>query len=372
MEPSSTELQNLPKTELRMPKVFDWNERRTLAGREEELMTLANQDHHEIVQKTITLFGKEFYVFPYVNLQGRITLACDRDCGFCIERFTNDRFPESADDLYVGRMEDVFHAFHEQGMFPSMTITGGEPTVRLNRLKKVIKTLHDLGVTKFNVNSNARITPELGAFFVENTMPNLNISLHHWDREQNGKIMGGKNPLGMEDIKEILNNVGGGGKTTMPRVRLQCVLLDGYVDTVAKMEEYMERARDIGADNFDFRGLSTLSTGIYQSKGVAIPEMLDYLADHHSDKWKPVCQSVTDWYIYEDWYYDGMNVRINHSNMDLSRKFETQEKLSGKSYGREFVIFEDGAFGGSWNRDLGLVLEGYRPRAKNTTHQGNI
>ncbi len=348
-----------PPVALRVPKVFGLENRRVLGDKSGPLMETSNLDYHDLATKIVDLFGKKYLVYPNLNVQCRITRLCDSLCEFCIEHFDDCVLMESTDEVLAERLGHVFQEFMLSDVFPSCTITGGEPVLLPKRLKAILNKLKEIGVHKYNLDTNgSRIDDELGAFLAQNELPYLNISLHHWDPAINRAIFKNRNAIGMNQVSEILKRVGGGTYGKTPRVRLQCVLLEGYVDSISSIEEYIQRAIDAGVDNIAFRGLSDLSHGQYNQNRVSMAKLLDNLATSANCDWRFICQNVADWYVYEDWLYKGVDVHLNFSNMDFLRQFESLERQSGKQYGREFVVFEDAAFAGSWNRDFSLILPG--------------
>jgi molybdenum cofactor biosynthesis enzyme MoaA len=358
--------------DLRIPKVFGIENRVNYAGDSSlaPLMDKANLDFYDLALKSLDLYGKEVMVYPHINLQARVTMGCNSQCGFCIERFDKDRLPELETSAYADRLEESIQVLQEQEIYPSVTITGGEPCLDPKRLEAVFDVFRRRNVTKFNVNTNGILLVERPDEYVglfKDFLPYLNISMHHWDSKKAEEIMGGRRNIGFEDIAPIMEKLGGGQYGNNPRTRLQCVLLEGYVDNIDSMQEYLDRAREVGVDNVSFRGLSELSCGNYgQLNMVSMSDVLDQLGaslkEGSAKGWDFVCQNIADWYCYEDWKYGGdktpgkwMDVHLNFSNMVNLRNFELDEKAKGKQYAREFVLFEDGTFSSGWNKDLGTL-----------------
>jgi molybdenum cofactor biosynthesis enzyme MoaA len=362
---------NTALNNLQMPKVFGLENRRDYVNEENtsSMVAKANSDFYNLALRPITLYGKDILVYPNINLQAKVTDICDSKCSFCIEKFTYNKPDELDASAYAYRLEESIVALQEQQIFPSVTITGGEPCIDIKKLEKVFDVLERNNVTKFNINTNGKLLlqrPEYIDLF-KGRLPYLNISMHHWDSKKSNEIMGGCRNLGVEDIGSILEKFGGGQYGNTPRVRLQCVLLDGYVQDIASMQEYLDRTRSVGVDNVSFRGLSELSSGNYgSSKVIKMEEVLDELSnltkEGNAQNWDFVCQNIADWYCYEDWKY-GLDkntgkytdVHLNFSNMDNLKRYAREEKAKGKYYAREFVLFEDGVFSSSWDKDSGYL-----------------
>lgn len=348
-----------PHLSLKVPKIFNLADRRFLAETYDKWMEVSNLDYYELATKKIDLFGQEYQVYPNLNLQMRVTRGCTSQCGTCIEKFDIEHYPESDDEALVERIDLVINKFMENGIFPSGTISGGEPTENPNRLKKVLTRLNHLCVHKYNLNTNGlRIDQELGEFLYQNGLPYLNISMHHWDGDINRTFFKNPKAFGMDHIADIGKWVGGGTWGMTPRIRMQCMVLKGQIDSVETMEQYIDQAIDVGVDNVAFRGLSELSCGKYDVETVSLPMIIDSIQLSRRDGWEFVCQNIADWYLYEDWKYKGVDVHFNLSDMKLLKNFEIKERARGLHYGREFVVYEDAAFAGSWNRKMSLILPG--------------
>ena len=356
---------------LRIPKVFGLENRRDYQSDEHtaEMMNISNKDFYDIALKEIELYGQKVLVYPHVNLQARITMGCNSQCGFCIERYSSNRVSELESLAYADRLEESIQTLQEQGIFPSVTITGGEPCIDSSRLEGVLSVLERRGVTKYNVNTNGTFLlrePDIIERF-RGKLPYLNISMHHWDPDKSSEIMGGENNLGIDDVAKIVEQFGEIKYGNIPRLRLQCVLLDGYVQDTNSMQEYLVRSNDAGVDDVSFRGLSTLSCGNYGTLTmVGMNRVLDNLAEavkqQKAKGWEFVCQNIADWYCYEDWKFrtpsqteTWTDVHLNFSNMANLRRYESEEQRRGLRYVREFVVFEDGVFSTGWNKDLGFL-----------------
>jgi molybdenum cofactor biosynthesis enzyme MoaA len=357
-------------TNLRVPKVFGLTNRRDYGDDQHTSLMIgqSNKDFYDIALKALQLYGQEVFVYPKINLQARITLKCNSKCRFCIEKYGWAQSNEPESLAYADRLEESIQILQEQGIDPSVTITGGEPCTNISKLREVLLVLQRRGITKYNLNTNGTLllqNPEL-IEMLKGKLPYLNISLHHWDLQKSQEIMRVKNGLGMNEVAVLLDKLGGGKYGNLPRVRLQCVLLDSYVYNRRTICEYLNQARAIGIDNVAFRGLSKLSCGNYEnSKIIPMQGVLDSLAKSvlsgQPTNWDFVCQNIADWYCYEDWKYldkktgSWIDVHFNFSNMANLRMYELAERTAGKRYAREFVLFEDGVFSSGWNKDLGFL-----------------
>jgi hypothetical protein len=267
---------------------------------------------------------------------------------------------------------------------PTVSITGGEPCGSPERLKQTIVTVFNNGVKKVNVNTSGLDLlhdPALAEFF-KGRLPHLNISLHHWDRERNAKVFGNKKAIGIADIPTIRQMVGGGRYGDKPRVRLQFVLLKGQVDSLDRLERYLEHAGQVGIDDVAVRGLYSLPDGQGYARVSPVPlaPLLDKLAGavrsgQRADRWVFVSQNIGEYYLSENWTYRSkrnkrIDVRFTYSDMQALRDNEQAERRAGDSIAREFVLFEDGSFAGGWNRDYWTLTRPEQPAADHSPVAG--
>ena len=80
----------------------------------------------------------------------------------------------------------------------------------------------------------------------------------------------------------------------------------------------------------------------YESNDSLYMEMLNYAYNH----FEFVEQTIQDYYVYEIWNYNGINITFSYSNMDMLSKVEQNEP---DNVCREFIIHPNGVISGSWD-----------------------
>lgn len=342
-------------------KVFEVNQRIQLQGQPDMLLNLMNREYafYQSICQDYTIGHQAYKVCKRVNYQCRTTLVCNANCPFCIEK-DSCRKNEVSTANYLATLNRSLKELHRLGIQPSVTITGGEPCLWKDKLIGILDTLKANQVSKFNLNTNGLLLNDtLLTAIKESEMPHLNISIHHYDLEKNKEYFGGVS-ITLEQLKRI-KDVLGGTYDDPTRIRLQCVLMKGGIDSLDEMKKFLNFAKELGFDNVAFRGLSKLKeAGVNEElhayceeKALDVFPILNELANDSSFKFN--CQNISDHYLYEDWVYEGVDVHFAYSDMDILEKREKDELKQGLNYAREFVLYEDGSFCGGWNKELKLI-----------------
>lgn len=339
-------------------KIFDVTKRIDLGNENDDILNIMNKEYefYKGICDDYVIAGKEYKVCNKVNYQCRTTLACNANCPFCIEK-DSCKNNEVSNDIYLSNLDKSLKELHSLGISPSVTITGGEPCLFKNRVIGILKTLKSNNVSKFNLNTNGiLLNNEILNCIKEVEMPYMNISIHHYNLDKNKELFGGKS-ITLNQLKNIKKQLGATYYDNT-RVRLQCVLMKGAIDSLDEIKKFLKFTKELGFDNVAFRGLSKL-------KGIAIDDklhnfcnekeldifpILNQLAD--DDDFKFNCQNISDHYMYEDWVYDGIDVHFAYSDMDILAKMEKEETSNNINYAREFVLYEDSSFCGGWNKDI--------------------
>lgn len=343
-------------------KVFDISKRINFEKEDNNVLDLMNKeyDFYKSICNDFKIGEKQYKVTKNVNYQCRTTLVCNANCPFCIEKDSCKKF-DIEEQEYINKLDKSLKELHSLNINPSVTITGGEPCIYKNKLINILKTLKNNNIKKFNVNTNGiLLDSDILNTFKEVEMPHLNISLHHYDLEKN-KILFGNKSITKEQLSFIKQELGATyyDKT---RIRLQCVLVKGYIDSLEEVKKFLDFAIELGFDNVCFRGLSKLKNKVEDinlhefcnNNSMEIFEITNVL-DKDSD-FKFNCQNISDHYMYEDWIYKNkVDVYFTYSDMDILEKLELEELKNDINYAREFVLYEDGNFCGGWNKDIKTI-----------------
>lgn len=166
-----------------------------------------------------------------------ITKQCNGRCPFCIDRHANNK----QDDL---KLLDILSA--AKG-YDEVLILGGEPLLH-PKIIPVIKWLKK-SVKKVILTTNGSMIRERLAGLA--LLDDLNISIHSPDLEKHRALTG----IFLEESElraciRYLHEFG-------VKVRINCNLIKGYVDSAEEREKMEEFAKRLGADGIRFSELTT-------------------------------------------------------------------------------------------------------------------
>ena len=272
------------------------------------------------------LFGKEVLFrddYWLRNVHVKITDTCNATCNFCVEK--NSNIKEDKDNL-LKNLSSLFEQMNAQGLLATVSITGGEPTL-CKHLPEVLEL-----ISKYNVFSSLNTTGR-NIKQLSNAPDWINISKHYFSDET---IFGLKN-LSIKDIERIRENTGS-------KIRIQGVLLPGYLDSLPKVIKFIQTYKHV-VDDFGFRQLIKDDA---RSDYVSLLQLRKYLYNYADF----VEQVIQDYYVYETWTLDGKDITLSMSDMGM---LVANEQIEDASHLREVVVHPDGLVSGDWNRETKIL-----------------
>lgn len=221
---------------------------------------LSTEQHNLEVycENDVEIFDKKLNIYVPNNLNLFITNICNCKCFFCINsKYTNK---DISDDLYYKALNSTLDELNPNDF--EITITGGEPTLNKERFVKTIELCYKKGfkfrtvsTNGFNLMSKYK-DKELCQYLIENdAIHNINIS--RMDINNNKRIMG-IDPVLDEDIEKLSLFF----KMHDAEMRISCNLIDGYVDNMDKILEFVYYYQNLGVPTIMFRELVGVDKGI--------------------------------------------------------------------------------------------------------------
>lgn len=272
------------------------------------------------------LFGKNFKVRADETLRHvhvKVTDRCNARCGFCIEKDSN--ITENP-KLLLHNLQKLLNELQQQNLLYSVSITGGEPYI-YKHLQQVFDLITNYDVF-FTLNTNGRkVVPMV------NSPEWLNISKHDFDDSSIFHL----NALTKTDLLKIK-------KATSSKIRIQSVLLPGHLDTVDKIIKFINKYKS-AVDDFSFRQRMT-------TESAKAEVTLNPLRKELLKSGLLVEQVIEDYYVYETWYLDGVNITTSFADMQL---LEKAEKNESKKLLREIIVHPDGMVTGDWARKRKII-----------------
>lgn len=183
--------------------------------------------------------------------------ACNARCPFCVSRMT----PSYDDDLHEPEVHwrnfEIACRFAKDNKVSTVLLTGkGEPTLFPGQLGRYLERLQPHGFPFVELQTNGialatkekvqRALPE----WYEHGLTLVALSVVHWEAERNRPIY---QPHAAEhyDLARLVGRLHEAGLS----VRLSCVMLAGYVDDVASLEQLADFCRREGVEQLTVRSV---------------------------------------------------------------------------------------------------------------------
>jgi len=266
-----------------------------------KISEVTTEQHNQEVfrEKKIKIFDKKINIYIPNNLSLFVTNVCNSNCFFCINsKYTNQ---DDNDLFYYKTLEETLDELSPDEF--EITITGGEPTIKVERFVKTLKMCHKKGFHFRTISTNGLNLlkkykgKELCEYMVENgAVHNINIS--RMDIKDNKEIMG-RDSLTNNDIEKLARFF----YNHDAEMRISCNLINGYVDSMEKILEFVNHYQSLGVPTVMFRELVGVNNSIKMTDifkptkdfkkidsikaevyDVEVYEYKDYLVKHYIQK----------------------------------------------------------------------------------------
>lgn len=302
-------------------------------------------------------------ISPVVEVLSNV--SCNHDCKFCVEDAT---LRQSKHYLTIDEHCELLHRFlsdcNAQGLYPSVTITGGEPLLTKERTLRLLETVKAHKIKNFGLNTNAvyllndvKYEEVFNRYFDDETVPfHINISRHHYDDEINQMLFG----RGKAITSEQLSNL---NKLYCGRLSLQLVMCNDYLGNFVELQKFLYHFTDCGFRNFNIRAVSRLSETVgnrnekidfCNQNQVDMMGILDEVAK--DNRFEFVRQSIGNNSLHEFYSYRNSRLKFIFTNNDYFRKFDEQNVEKGNnSLASILIMLPDGRFFRNWNYDISQI-----------------
>lgn len=263
------------------------------------------------------------------HLHLKLTNVCNAKCKFCVEQ--NSKCSENA-KYYIEQVDKMLTEMEREGILYSVSLTGGEPLL-FKEFSALCAVLRNHNIKFLTMNTN-------GAYLkyhieeIDGLFDFIDISRHSISDARNNEIFGTEVPT-IEELKDIKSSL----KST--KVRIQCVMCD--VNSIDGLLEFVNTFRFV--DDISFRRLMKLPEKygvVYETEDDLYNQILEYAFNN----FELVEQAIQDYYVYEIWNYDGIDITFSYSNMNM---LSNVENIEDERVCREFIIHPNGVISGSWD-----------------------
>lgn len=272
---------------------------------------LSTEQHNQKVykEKEIEFFNKKMNIYIPNNLSLFITNVCNSKCFFCINsNYTNQ---DESDNFYYKTLKETLNELSPNNF--EITITGGEPTIKIERFVETLKMCHKYGFHFRTISTNGLNLlkkykgKEVCEYMVENGAIH-NISISRMDIKKNKEIMGSDSIID-NDIEKLANFF----NNHDAEMRISCNLITNYVDSMDKILEFVDYYQGLGVPTVMFREL----VGIKNS-----PKMIDIFKPNKEFKLIDYINAE----VYDVEVYEYKNYIVKHY-----KQKENQNNFSVKS-----------------------------------------
>ena len=268
-----------------------------------------------------------------LNLYIKINDGCNAKCEFCSNRTMQDM-----GKINLEKLEYVLKYFNERLLLNRISITGGEPMLKIDLLNDVAnliyKVIPDATVT---INTNGNNLRKIVNLDAVDKIEGIHISRHHYKDEINKKIFGTE-VASIEDIKYVMNNV-----KNKKLLRLNCLLMKNNIDNIEEVEKYLEFASNLEIFRVGF--VSLMKVNDYSRENfvnfndifkcdVINPQTFVHFYDTN------ICECINGAYISKQGRFTEWYARMTKElNCEYTRQFVyTSDNKLTTGFGKEIII----------------------------------
>lgn len=230
-----------------------------------------------------------------------INEECNARCGMCIQEITYKPGVDSK-EKFIEAVRKHFGDFYELGG-RKVIITGGEPTLRPDRVERVLRELSrydDLELIAMYTNGSRllkqRNEETIAQRLLKSGLQFVNLSIHHHDTAKNSAVFG----IEKDDPRDVSAHL---REIRLP-FRYCATLQKGGLETTEDVLDYVEFARENGAVDVYLRQMfevQLVDTGGLSSKRLPIVKKgLEYIRENFVDV-RPIIENLgRQGYIVEE------------------------------------------------------------------------
>ena len=307
----------------------------------------------------LDLWGRTVEVYANANFSIYSGQTCNARCPFCVEELRPanrgrsldaQKTIEGDDALYFGALEETLDRLRP--LQPTISITGGEPSID-PRLPRILEVSARYSAPRKSITTNGSgLLREIAgrpvlSYVLDAGFEHLNVSRAHEDWRENARLMALPDGLSDAALESVVRHAHEAGT----RTRLSCVLLEGGVDSLSRVMDYLEFADRVGVDHVIFRQLMLTDPArvarnyvvrFSDSHRVRLEPILEEVSAHPDFEF---VQQVMGYYYYvEVWRYRGRTVVFEEA--DLGRLEETKREQPGIVH--ELVFHPNARLASTW------------------------
>lgn len=259
-------------------------------------------------------------LYRRLNIQLVVTNKCPFKCAFCIEKInpTNESKENFLPESQITNLKSLLLSMKKVGMEPTVSITGGEPTIYFNHIIEVAKMLDEIGI-KYNLNTSGNLKAKV----ISETFDRINLSVHEADCMKNSDVFGVKrNEYWKEEAYQ--------------NATIQRVITSGNFDNlISFLDSFNQKrfsirfvARTVNETSFDWKPLFDQIT--------------------KDNRFQFIQQKIGDYYFFEEYKFKGeKTIRFSFADM-VQLAYYKQQIEKDENFVRAVVVMADGSVKFDW------------------------
>lgn len=223
----------------------------------------------------ISIGEKQTFHDKALTLYIHINKICNARCDFC--NIYKQHSPKIEFNFH--KLSEVLTELIRVNKLGRIAITGGETFLDIELLDDVLSTIkRSIKTPIVTINTNASMLYKLYQLKNIDVLTEIRISRHHYSDQINDSIFGVKCAT-LSDISEAVKRYGN-------IIKLNCNLINGYIDNVSEVSKYLDAVSSIGISEVGFVGLMPFND-------YCIEHYVDYSSFNFSDNFLRV-QNLVD------------------------------------------------------------------------------
>lgn len=268
-----------------------------------------------------------------INLYIKINDGCNAKCKFCSNSGMQDR-----GKIDLVKLEYVLKYFNERQLLNRISITGGEPMLKIDLLNDVTNLIYKvIPNATVTINTNGYNLRKVVELDVIDKIEGIHISRHHYLDNINEEIFGTK-VASIEDIKYVMDNL-----KNKKLLRLNCLLMKNNIDKIEEVVNYLEFASKLEIFRVGFVSLMKINDYSKENfinfndvfkKEIMNPKTFIHFYDSN------ICECINGVYISKKGKFTEWYARMTKElNCEYTRQFVyTSNNRLTTGFGKEIII----------------------------------
>jgi len=206
---------------------------------------------------------------PLFNLYLQVTDVCNAKCSFCDKA----NCISSDVELDKDKLMNILKELTERNMLGKISLTGGEPLLRVERLNEILEIIHLVNPLAYvSLNTNGSRLENFREIKRPEFIKEVDMSRHHYNELENNAVFG----IRVANFKEIHDFL---SQNEHIILKLNCVMTKNQISTIHDVERYLEELATYGIKEVRFISLLNLTEG-YEDLFLDVKPLIEQFKKH--------------------------------------------------------------------------------------------